>query len=82
MRVVIEFETNSDAFVGNDDWERGHVDCFYDAVGEVLMQARGKVVEQRMRPFRSSDCICTHHEEADVLRDPNGNRIGTVKVLP
>lgn len=82
MEILIRFDVDNADFVGDGDWESGHVNSFYDAVGEVLMQAREKVVEQRRRSHKSRECVCTHPEEADVLRDRNGNRIGTVKVVP
>lgn len=78
MKVIIEFECDNDAFVGDDDWEQDLIDTFYTEVGNVLEQAREKIVEQRRR---EDGCVCTALESADKLLDSNGNTVGTVRVV-
>lgn len=67
-KVLIEFDVDNDAFVVG----------FSAELRRVLSTAAHKVVEQRRRKPAT---VCTAPESADILRDVNGNSIGTVKYL-
>ena len=70
MKITIEITTDNQAFVDN----------FKAELARVLGTVVEKVAEQVCRPRKSPECICHHPEDADLLRDHNGNRCGTVKV--
>ena len=67
MKVTVEFSIDSAAF--EEDLPQ--------QVFDTLVQAAGKAVRQL---GREPGCICTHNEADDVLKDANGNTIGTVAV--
>lgn len=77
MKIVIQFNTDGDAFIGDDDWDADLVDTFYNEVGNVLEQAREKIMRQR---HRAEGCVCDALEADDKLLDSNGNTVGTVRL--
>ncbi len=67
MRITVVFETDNSAFDGAD---------FYPEVRRVFKQARKKVQQLRER----RPVLCSAPEAADLLKDSNGNTVGTVKI--
>lgn len=68
MKVKIEFSTNNAAF------EYG----FEEELGYILHQATQKLFEQRRRDPAT---VCDAPESADLLKDTNGNTVGTVQLV-
>ncbi len=68
MRVLIELNTDTAAF--DEDLS---AEMFV-----VFEQAYAKVLEQKAR--RTTGVLCTAPEEADKLRDSNGNVVGKITI--
>jgi len=64
-RIVIEFEVTNASFE----------DKFFEEVRAVLGQAYRKLMDQAVREVATH---CDAPEASDILKDTNGNTIGTV----
>lgn len=49
-----------------------------EALQQMLGSVPGKVMEIL---GREEGCVCSHRESADLIRDVNGNRVGTVTLM-
>lgn len=49
-----------------------------EALQQMLGSVPGKVEEIL---GREDGCVCSHRESADLIRDVNGNRVGTVTLM-
>ncbi len=65
MKVMVEFTCDGSAFVHND------------AFSQIMDQVLDKIWTQLKRPIATH---CTSSEEADKIRDYNGNIIGSLTV--
>ena len=68
MEVLLKLCVDSVAFAEYPEREMTRI------LGTVARKVRRQLM-------RSSQCVCDHNEEDDLLRDINGNKVGTVEVL-
>lgn len=66
MRVIVEFDVDNDAFRHNDEF------------AQVMDQALDKILKQLKRNVAT---VCTAPEEADKVRDSNGNVVGRILIV-
>jgi hypothetical protein len=69
MRIEVEINTDTAAFLASGG-------SFERELGWVLSTIQNKVLAQMRRPPAKCDAA----EDADVVRDSNGSRVGTIKV--